>query len=331
MLDFSIGLISLILTLVVVLLRKVYFAVPLYELKRQAIKRDSFASTIYPLVAHGAILRGFLWFLLAVFSGVTLVLFNQFAPLWLGVVLVIVWIWLIFSWLPNRPPRKFSQYLAIVMVPVLSRVINAIYPIVKRAEKIAGFYPIPHTGVYEIDDLRLMLSRQFAQVDNRVAAKDLNRIEQLLMLDHTRIKEYITPLHKSMMIAADEMIGPKLLDDLHRSGLATFLVTSNKHSHQLIGILNKEDVDLRSEGKVSDFMRRPIRFINENESVEKALEAFALYGQPLIVVVNQDKELLGTLSLKDTLEVLLKNKDNNKLHQVEDNTELAIKDQEAGE
>lgn len=320
MLDFIIGLISLVAALGVVLLRKVYFSRPLYELKRQAIKGDTFSSSIYPLVAHGAILRGFLWFLLAVFSALCITLFNQIAPLWIGIVLVIIYLWLIFSWMPNRPPRKLSQGWALLMVPVLVWIINAIYPIIRKLENLAGLYTIPHSGIYEVDDLLYSLSRQLVQADNRIKAHDITRIEQILALDHLLVGDYMLPIKDSMTIAADELIGPKLLDDLHRSQQTSFLVTRNKRSHQLIGVLNREDVGLKSDGKVGDFMHSPIRFINENESIEKALTAFASHSQSLMVVVNKDKQLLGVLSLKNALAILLGS--HNKMDLVEDSTEL---------
>jgi len=317
MLDFIIGLICLIAALGVVLLRKVYFAVPLYELKRQAIKADFFASKVYPLVAHQAILQGLLWFFLVVFSGIALVLFNQFAPLWLGVILVIVWLWLVFSWLPNRPPRAFGRKLAIAMVPILSWLINAIYPIVKRAEEdIAELYPSPHSGIYEVEDLRFLLARQLNQLDNRISVKDINRIEQVLTIDHIKVGSYIVPLQKLLILNSDDIIGPKLLDEMHRSNQGIFLVAKNKHNHQLIGVLNREEVGLKSEGRVGDFMHHSLSFINENESIEQALSVFAEHNQSLIVVVaNQDKEPLGVLSLGAALAVLLNKQSNQQIDQ----------------
>jgi len=327
MVNFIIGIICLIVTLAVILLRNVYFSIPKYELKRKAINGDNFAQKVYPVVAHGAILRGFLWFLLVVFSALSIVLFNQFAPFWLAIILVILWLWLVFSWLPNRPPSKFSKQFALSMVPIVSEAINLIYPIVKKAEDMAGYYPIAHSGIYEVDDLRYLLTRQLAQSDNRIDPKDIKRLERMLMLDRVKVKEQTILLADLLVLSGDDLIGPKLLDELYRSAQSCFLVTSSKRSHHLVGVLNKEDVGLNTQGKVRDFIHNSIIFINANDSMEKALKTFALQGSCLLAVTNQDKELVGAISLRDSLGFLL-NSNNLKINQnkaLEDNdNQLAI-------
>ncbi len=304
MVNFIIGLICLIVTVGVILLRNVYFAIPKYELKRKAINGDNFAQKVYPLIAHGAIVRGFLWFLLVVFSALSIVLFNQFAPFWLAIILVILWLWLVFSWLPNRPPSNFSKIFALSMIPIVSEAINLIYPIVKKVEDRAGYYPIAHSGIYEVDDLRYLLARQLTQSDNRIDPKDIQRLERMLIINKVKVKEHTIPLANLLLLNGDDLIGPKLLDELYRSTQTCFLVSSSKSSHRLIGVLNKQDVGLSTQGKVRDFIHNSIIFINANDSMEKALTTFALHSCCLLAVTNQDKELIGTISLSDSLDFL---------------------------
>lgn len=305
MIDFIIGLACLIIALGIIMLRKAYFAKPYYELRRQAIKGDKYARTIYPVVAYGPLLRGLLWILLGIFSAVALVLFARLAPLWLGIILVIGWLWLAFSWLPNTKPSKFSQSLALGVTPLFNWLLNSGYPLVRQLDKITKYYPIAHTGLYEPEDLDQLVERQLEQADNRISTKQLGRIKKLLVFESAVVSTYTQPWSALMILAANDPIGPIMLDELHKSKQTSFVVTKTAKDHQVVGILNRTDVGLNSQGKVADYMHHPVVYVQEDELIESALAKFATGSQILLVVVNKDHLPIGVLTLKDALKALL--------------------------
>ena len=109
MTDFIIAVIFLALALVILMERKAFFALPTYELKRQAVAGDRFAREVYPLVSYGSSFRALLWFLFCTFAAVSLVLFARLAPVWFGIIMVAILLWLTFSWLPTYAFRRAAS------------------------------------------------------------------------------------------------------------------------------------------------------------------------------------------------------------------------------
>lgn len=303
--DFIIAVVCLLLALLVVVLRKAYFALPLYELKRRATRNEQFARAVYPVVSYDSSLRGLLWTMLGIFSAVALVLFARLAPVWLGIGLVAAWLWLAFSWLPNNKTTKLSQDIAVLVTPFLAWVLHHTFPVIQKLGKLSRYYGQPHTGLYESEDLHRVLTQQENQADNRIAVVQLGRVKKLLAFEAASVADYFRPWEEIVKLTAGEPIGPKLLDDLHRSGQTTFPVTKTKSNQELVGILNKEDVGLKSQGLVRDHMRLPPRTINQEETMESALAQFSLSGQVFLIVVDNDQQISGGLSLKDALSSLL--------------------------
>ena len=74
---------------------------------------------------------------------------------------------------------------------------------------------------------------------------------------------------------------------------------------ELVGVLNKPDIGLNTQGKVGDYVRSPIRYIQEDETIESALAKFSLTGQILFVVINPKRDIVGYLTLKEALSSIL--------------------------
>lgn len=305
MVTFIVGSICLLLALCLIVLEKSYFDIPAHEVKRQAIKGDSYASMIYPLIAYGRTLRSILLLMILLFSAIGLVLFARLAPVWLAIILVIVLLWLAFNWLPNADISKTSKRLTKLFSPILLWLVNRVYPLVVKIDGFFNDNKAKHTGIYELEDLKEIINRQAVQQDNRISDLQLGRLAKLLVFESTTVGKYMTPLKGIMTIAADEPIGPILLDDMHNSGQVAFPVTVKKNDPKLVGILNKDDVGLKSQGKVADYMHEPVIYINEDEPIENALAKFSLSGRALLIVNNHKHQTVGVLTLKDALSSIL--------------------------
>ena len=305
MTDFIVSCAFLLLALVFVLMRKAYFAYPEHELKRRAASGDGFAHAVYPVVAYGPALRALLWLLMGISGATALVLLDQFAPLWIDAALIVLWLWLAFSWIPNSRPSEFSMHLALAAAPLFNWLLNWSYPLFKQFGKLQRLYEAPHTGIYEGEDLRALLQRQARQSDNRISATQLGRLGKLVEFEQAKVGDYFRPWKESLKLTLDEQVSPKLLDEMHRSQQSAFAVVKKSGSKDIVGLLTKDSVGLKSQGKVSDYLHENAEFIDEDGSIEDALKLFAFGGQPMLIVRDKDGEVSGTLGLKEALGALL--------------------------
>ena len=306
MFDLIVGLICLILALAVVLIRKGYFSSPLYELKRQAARGDAYAKTVYPVAAYSTALRSLLWLLLAFFTAVSLVEFDRFAPLAIGVILDALLLWLAFSWLPNSNSSPINRNLTLLVNPFFSWVMHWAYPGLNKLDHLLKFYGEPHTRLYESEDLSDLIDKQLKQADNRINQNTLKRAKKLIAFDSALVKDYRLGWKDIMRLTASDQIGPKLLDELFHSGQTSFPVTQIKGGKDIVGILNRDSVGLSSQGFVKDFMQPNITAVKEEDKLEHALHKFSSGGQTMFIVLNKDNKVSGVLTLKDCLEAIMK-------------------------
>ena len=322
---FYVAIVCLLLALMASILRRAYYDLPVYELKRRAAGGDKFAQAIYPAVAYPS-LRGLLGLLLAVFSALGLILLNRHIALTYGIVVASLWLWLVYSWIPNRPVSKISRYLARISAPFFVWLFNWSHPALKHLERVQKHYEPPHTQLYEIDDLRRFLHHQARQPDNRISARQLMRLGKLVAFEEAQVGHFSRPWKSSLRVVETDMVGPKLLDEMHRSKQTAFAVTKHKNSHQIIGALSRDALSLESEGQVRDYMRTDIESIGRDEPIESALIRFAQTTTPLLVVLDKENEAIGTLCLSDALDALLVIDDlptENEVEEVETQTEVS--------
>lgn len=304
MVDLIVAAVCLVLALLVLTLRKAYFYLPAYELKRRAAGGDKFARSIYPVVAYPS-LRGLLWFKMTILSAAGLILLSRQMALGYSIIVVVAWLWLIYSWLPNRKVSSFSLFITRVLTPFYVWLFNWAHPALKQLERLQSHYVEEHTQVYEMEDLRRFLRHQTRQPDNRISARQLMRLSKLVSFEEATVSQFTKPWKKSLKLVENDMLGPKLLDEMHHSKQSAFAVIKQKNSHQIVGALSRDAVGLSSEGRVSDYMRTDIESIGHDEMIENALFRFATSSIPLLVVLDKENEAVGTLCLSDALAALL--------------------------
>lgn len=304
MADYVIAALSLLVALVVLMLRKAYFNYPPHELRRQVVQGNQFAHLIYPL-ASLPVFRALLWLIMATCSSLAVIMFNRRAPLLLGWVAAVTWLWLAFSWIPNRKVSQLNQRVAKTMTPFFMWLLHWSYPLVKQLARVQDRYEDQHTHVYDKEDLLELLRRQERQGDNRISSDQLARLDKLISFEEARVVQYMIPWKKSMKLTKDELIGPKLLDEMHNSEQTAFVVVASKNNPHIVGFLSSNAVGLHSNGKVGDFMNSKVEAISENTQLENALMQFAEASVPMLIVIGRQNETVGTITLKEVLNALL--------------------------
>ena len=130
-----------------------------------------------------------------------------------------------------------------------------------------------------------------------------------LSFDGRSVHEIMTPKSVVDTIQNTEMLGPLVLDDLHKTGHSRFPVVDGDIDH-VVGVLYVHDVltldtSKKHTSKVETAMSKKVYYIREDHSLGQALTAFLSTHHHLFIVINEFRETVGIVTLEDTLEALL--------------------------
>ena len=326
MTSFILALFLLALALAGVVVRKTYYYVPARELKRQAERHDKLASSLYQAVAYGSSLRALLWLFIGLTSAGGVVLLARAAPLWLSIVAVSSLLWVAFSWLPASRVTAFGARLAVFVTPSIVWLLNYLHPLLSRgAPKIERRLSAqPHTGLFERADIMDLLEQQGRQADNRLSQEELEIVSQALSFNDHQVSDILTARQRIKTILANEIVGPVLIDELHKLD-QLFVLVKDKPKGSIIGILQTNKLGLMSSGQVNEHMDKTIYYLHESDNLSEALHAFFVTNCPLFVVVNSFEEYVGVVTIEAVLRQLLGHIPGDSFEQYRDITAVAAR------
>ena len=306
MADFILAILFLATAAIAVVIQKTYFYIPARELKRQAAHHEPLASVLWRAVGYGMALRILLWTLIAVGAGVGLVLLDHLIPTLAAMVVVAILLIYTFAWLPNTRLTSIGGRLTVWVTPLVVWLLEHTTVVLAGPQNVLRRYIIAgHTGLYERADLVELLETQKTQPDNRISAEDLAMAQSVLIFDTKQIRDVLTPRRVVKAISEDELIGPVVMDDLHKSGFSRFPVFSGSHDH-IVGVLYLRDlVRAKASGAARQHMHQQVCYVHEDQSLGEALRAILKTHQQLFVVVNSFEEYVGIITLEDVLEEVI--------------------------
>lgn len=290
---------------------KVYFALPAKELKRRAEQGDRAAAKIWPVVAYGPGLRVFTWLVIGFASGGSFLLLARVAPPFMSLFAIVLLVWLMFAWIPNKQAGNLSLRLTLMSNQIVLWVVRSFDPVFRRIASLARtrLSFAQHTEVFEREDLIDLLQRQKSQPDSRISLEELDLAESALKFSDHRVRSAMVKRQQVKTVSADDTISPIFLDELHQTGHSRFPVTYAKSS-DFVGVLHLSSLRGVSEGKgskgkVSDHMQKGVVYIHEKDSLAQVLHAYFLTKSSLFVVINKFEDYVGILTIDDTLYTLL--------------------------
>ncbi|HVA11064.1 MAG TPA: CBS domain-containing protein [Candidatus Dormibacteraeota bacterium] len=304
--NYIFGIVFLILALFGIVLRKTYFSLPLAELKRRARKHESHAEKLYRAAAYGNSLRSLLWLYIGLTSALSLILLARQLPVWLGVLIVGPLLWIVFSLLPASRSTRFGIALTRLATPLIAWLLNLLHPLLSRGGDFVQlhFAAPKHTGLYERDDLLQLIKHQQSLPDSRISREELEIVERALNFDSYKVCNVLAPRNHVKTVLADDVIGPVLIDELHKNGQDYVLVRESKKG-PFVGTLAFSKLSIKSSGQVRDFMDTTVYYLHENDPLSEALHAFIVTNHPLFVVVDSYEEYVGIVSVEHILNKLL--------------------------
>ncbi len=128
-----------------------------------------------------------------------------------------------------------------------------------------------------------------------------------LHFNQKTVESIMTPRGVVNTVKKGDVLGPLMLDELHKTGHSRFPVIDGDIDH-VVGMLHIKD--LLTLGKketetAEKAMEKRVFYINQEQTLDRALAAFIKTRHHLFVVVNGYRETAGILTLEDTIEALL--------------------------
>lgn len=130
-----------------------------------------------------------------------------------------------------------------------------------------------------------------------------------LSFEQKTIQHVMTPRSVVDTISKDEILGPLVLDALHKTGHSRFPVIEGDIDH-VKGVLYLRDVltvdsSKKATAKVESAMSKRVFYIRQDHTLHQALSAFLRTHHHLFIVINEFHETVGIVTLEDTIEALL--------------------------
>lgn len=140
----------------------------------------------------------------------------------------------------------------------------------------------------------------------------LTRSEKLLLeyglqFNEFSVEDIMVPVAEIVTVGKNELLGPLVLDDLHKTGHTRFPVIHQDIQH-VVGVLSINDMLTVDSGKRSTTAEKSmdarVFYIHEQQPLEQALSTFLQVHHSMLIVVNADQQVVGLLSLEDVIEAL---------------------------
>ena len=169
--------------------------------------------------------------------------------------------------------------------------------------------PMPNDG-YDIESKEELVT-MVKQAGEALSRDEKKMVIGVLSFDAVPVKEVMTPRSVIDTVDQDEVLGPLVLDALHKTGHSRFPVTKGDIDH-IVGMLYIQDLLTINRSSTSKrartVMEKKVYYIREDQTLQHALAAFLRVRHHLFIVVNEFRETVGIVSLEDVLERILGHK-----------------------
>ncbi len=156
-----------------------------------------------------------------------------------------------------------------------------------------------------------------------------NLLSHAIGFQEKPVKDVMTPKSAVHSIEKKELLGPLVLDDLHKTGHSRFPVINRDIDH-VVGVLHVQSLlalDTKRSLTAEKAMESRVFYINQDQTLSHALAAFLRTHHHLFIVVNEFQETVGVVSLEDVIEALIGQKINDEFDTHEDLREVARRNQ----
>lgn len=201
-----------------------------------------------------------------------------------------------------RPVQRLAARAYAAVEPGILRAIDR-YPAFFRLIRIA--VPVREDGALGSKEELLHLVEESGTV---LSDDEKLMVRNALIFQDKPVHQVMVPKSVVQTVNKGEVLGPLVLDELHKTGHSRFPVIEGDIDH-VVGVLHIQDLmEIKSDSKsakVDTLMEKRVYYIDQNKSLEYALAAFLKARHHLFIVINSYRETIGILTLEDVVEALI--------------------------
>lgn len=210
------------------------------------------------------------------------------------------------------------SYAALAKIKSINRAADSLYIKIEpslldftaRFEKVLHAFREPSTKLHETP--RKLHSREELAEIIEHSKEVVGENERLLLaaalaFPEKTVESIMTPRSVIDFIKQSEFLGPLVLDELHALGHSRLPVIAEDLDH-VVGVLHLRDLmslDVRKSATAEKVMEKKVFYIRHNDTLEHALAAFIKTRHHLFIVINENRETVGLLTLEDVMESLI--------------------------
>lgn len=278
-------------------------------LKHKKELGDAHAAKLYPLRKNGTqLLITLVLANVAANAFLTILLGNiLFGPI--AVVVATVLITVFTEILPQATIGRYGLRFAPPFTPLVSFLMKVLGPVVRPVARLLDSKIGKElSSVMTKKELQKMVQEHSKQPgEGNITQHEERIISHTLSLSERLVSSVMTPRRMIRAIEKSEVVGPKLLDELHKSGLSRFPVYDIDLEH-IVGMLYIRDLvkhGTKGKQKAGDLADDEVNYVNEDQSLEHVLDAFLKTKHHLFIAINEFRETVGVISIEDVLEQII--------------------------
>ena len=198
--------------------------------------------------------------------------------------------------------RRFSQKVYNRYEAKLYEIVNKIRPYISFLKTINISDLMDQKQISTREDLAAIISSA-----SILSPDEKSLIKNGLLFNQQKVRDIMTPRAKIITIDKSEFLGPLTLDDLHKQGHSRLPVINRDIDH-VVGILYLHDLlalDVKKSSTAEKIMEPKVHYIHQDQTLEHALAAFLKTKHHLFVVIDENRETRGIISLTNTVEILI--------------------------
>ena len=281
----------------------------LNELRRRAEAGHQSAERVLAARIHGLKLYLVIWFLFGLMIFFVVTSLDDLLPSrWLSSGLsafLLIFLIFILPWIRSWSPKlELAAQASPSLTWILDRlqVVSRLFRPLNLSQKI---YTDTEPTIHSKEHLLEIMGNLKAQTKNARILADLDLATLTLTFSSKKIKSLMTPLADMKKIRAQQEVTPKLADELSASGFSVFPVQrSEEEEAGYCGILYVRDVKKlsRTSRPVHQLMHPQICYVYLDAPLNQVVDAFIKTQEQLFFVVDQNRRIVGLISLLDVLE-----------------------------
>lgn len=163
------------------------------------------------------------------------------------------------------------------------------------------------TAVYRRFDSRQELEYLLKQSGTVLTPDERQVLIHGLQFNEKKVAEVMTPRAAIDSINKSEFLGPLTLSELHELGHSRLPVIDEDIDH-VVGVLHIRELlslDNKKSATAEAVMDARVYYIHADDTLKHALAAFITSRRHLFIVINEQRETVGVISLEDVIEALI--------------------------